>query len=401
MNLELVCEALRNPVGLPSHPVIFLILLVLTWTMHIMAVFVMLGSTALSLFGAFNTSIYWQKLSKTSLIIAKFAVGLAIVLGVAPLLFVQTLYDQWYVSNVLSARWAIGFIVILLVAYYALYHRYFASKYTDGTDNSRWSLVLSLALLLLAGFIMHVLTSQMLKPEMWTQWYAPNGHTDPSGSKLHDYNIWRYLYFIGLSLPVTGCWLLAKKTYLTASKSASTGYLQWMDELSRKLMHSGGALSVLFYLMWMKSLAGNSADFTISIGSFVGLLATVMLAVIPSLIPKEKIGYGAIATASVAVFLIAIARESLRISTLHKACHYNVLDYPVHFDGYSTVLFLGSLVFLAVPVLSYFIALAWQVGKSEGVYIASPAIEKLGQISLIVFGLWFAQYFLFGLITIM
>lgn len=405
MNLDLICEALRNPAGLPSHPIVFLVLLVLTWAMHITAVFVMLGSTAVSLFGSFQTDGYWQKLSTVMLGTAKIAVSIAIVLGVAPLLFVQSLYDQWYVPNMLSARWAIGFIFILLIAYYAMYHRYFASQKTDGQDYSRLSLAVSLALLLLAGFIMHTLTSQMLRPEMWMQWYAPNGQLDASGSILHDYNLWRYLYFIALSLPVTGAWLLGYKTYLGLRDNevadSQTNYLNWVDNLGRKFMGIGGALTVMLYLLWMKSLSGNSADFSFSIGAFIGLIATFSLIVIPILLPKERLGFGAMVAASIAVLFIATARESLRITTLHKACHYNVLDYPVHFDGYSSAVFFLSLIFLAIPVLAYFIALAWHVGLSRKIYIASPAIDKLGKFSLLAIGIFIAQYFLFGLITVM
>ena len=53
----------------------------------------------------------WERLSIALTKVAKVGVSLLIVLGVAPLLFTQVIYDpQWYASNVLSARWAIVFI---------------------------------------------------------------------------------------------------------------------------------------------------------------------------------------------------------------------------------------------------------------------------------------------------
>jgi len=46
-----VLNALRSPVGLPGPAGVFLILLVLTWSLHILAVQIMLGMITLSLFG--------------------------------------------------------------------------------------------------------------------------------------------------------------------------------------------------------------------------------------------------------------------------------------------------------------------------------------------------------------
>ena len=118
--------ALRDPAGVPSHPLVFLVLGVLTWALHIAAVQVMLGASALTLYGAFSRNPYWRRLAAAMLSTAKIAVSVAIVLGVAPLLFVQVIYDPfWYTSNVLSARWVIGFIVILIVAYLAMYMFYY------------------------------------------------------------------------------------------------------------------------------------------------------------------------------------------------------------------------------------------------------------------------------------
>ncbi|OZA11274.1 MAG: hypothetical protein B7X94_05450, partial [Hydrogenophilales bacterium 17-62-8] len=117
--------ALRDPAGVSAHPVIFLVLGVLTWALHIAAVQVMLGASALTIFGALSRDAHWRRLAAAMLSTAKVAVSVAIVLGVAPLLFVQVIYDPfWYTSNVLSARWVIGFIIILIAAYLALYTFY-------------------------------------------------------------------------------------------------------------------------------------------------------------------------------------------------------------------------------------------------------------------------------------
>ena len=199
-------HALRDPAGVPSHPLVFLILGVITFALHMAAVNVMLGTGALTLRGAFSANAHWRRLAVAMLTTSKIAVSVAIVLGVAPLLFVQVVYDPfWYTSNVLSAWWVMGFIALLIAGYIALYIFYWKNHdiEAEGGKGSVW-LVLSLALLLAVGFIVHSLTNQMLFPENWMGWYAPQGVVNPDGHSLHYWNLPRFGFFIALSAPVTG-----------------------------------------------------------------------------------------------------------------------------------------------------------------------------------------------------
>jgi len=209
--------ALRNPAGVPTYPIIFIGLGVLTFALHILFVQLMLGTSAITIFGAFKNDAKWRRLAAAMLEIAKVSVSVAIVIGVAPLLFVQVVYDpHWYTSNVLSANWVIGFIIILIFAYWAMYAYYFMnSKEKDKTKEPKgkiWMLV-SLALMLVVGFIMHSLTSQILHPELWKEWYLQNGVLDYSGSKLHANNLWRFALFISMAIPVTGGMLVTYRHF--------------------------------------------------------------------------------------------------------------------------------------------------------------------------------------------
>jgi hypothetical protein len=79
----------------------------------------------------------------------------AIVLGVAPLLFVQVIYDPFgYTSNVLSACRVIGFILILLVGYTLLYVFSWrnAELATAPKARSAWALAPLAGLLGFVGF---------------------------------------------------------------------------------------------------------------------------------------------------------------------------------------------------------------------------------------------------------
>lgn len=399
MDLEIL-NALRSPSGLPSHPAIFLALLVLTWALHILAVHVMLGSMVLSAFGSFARSAYWNRLSSAMLDTAKVAVSIAIVLGVAPLLFVQTLYDPfWYVSNVLSARWVIAFVFILLAAYWLLYLRYFRRDRPDGRE-SRVSLILSLALMLTAGFIMHALVSQMLRPELWMEWYAPGGHIDPSGASLHERNLFRFGYFLALAFPATGAWLSGYCAYIQTGANADSGYLRWVGTLAGRWSSGGGLLALLLYALWMSTLPVSAKGFAQSAWSILAIAATVSLTAMPLLFNPAKGDFRPFALAAAAILAIAVAREALRSRILGMSHGYDIFDYPVHFDAYSTLLFFLTFLGLGGTATAFSVALAWQAGKTGGVYAAPLWISRLGSASLAAMGIWIAQYFLFGLLTL-
>jgi hypothetical protein len=393
--------ALRSPLGLPAHPAIFLALLVLTWALHMLAVHVMLGSAALCLFGSFSAGPRWRRLASAMLDTAKVAISIAIVLGVAPLLFVQTLYDPfWYVSNVLSARWALGFIFILIVAYWSLYLRYFQKGGAEA-ETGRWTVALTLALLLLAGFIMHVLASQMLRPEQWLAWYAPGGHIDPSGAGIHAFSLPRFLYFVALAVPVTGAWLRGMQRYLGQRGGEDLEYARWLGALGQRLMSGGGLLALLCYALWMSSLPDSAKGFSASVWAVLGMAATGLLAVAPLLFKAEGGDYRPAAAALAALLGIAWMRESLRLTILSGTHGYDLFTYAVHVDGYGASLFFLSFALLGGPAVAFSVALSWQSGQTAGIYTASPWVARLGNWAVLALGLWIVQYFLFGLTTLL
>ena len=120
MDIGSVMHAMRDQAGIPAIPALFQFLMVFTWIFHIAFVTLTLGAAALSdlAFYVHAGNEDWERLSIAMTKVAKVGVSLLIVLGVAPLLFTQVIYDpQWYASNVLSGRWVIGFIASLIVGY--------------------------------------------------------------------------------------------------------------------------------------------------------------------------------------------------------------------------------------------------------------------------------------------
>ena len=394
--------ALRDQAGVPSHPLVFLVLGVLTFALHIAAVQVMLGASALTLRGAFSPSLHWRRLAQAMLVTAKIAVSVAIVIGVAPLLFVQVVYDPfWYTSNVLSAWWVIGFIGLLILGYIAMYIFYWKNHdiVADGGKGGVW-MVLSLALLLAVGFIVHSLTNQMLFPEQWMAWYAPQGVVTPAGRELHYWHLPRFLFFILLSAPVTGAWLYGYRRYLQGGNEADAVYLGWLRGLAQQLMVFGGVVSVLVGAVWMATLPEKMAWFASSAWLLMAVVALAAVVALP-LVLRDRIdsgiwGYGIFGAGAVGLIMVGAAREMLRFVTLLGTHGYNAMDYKINMDWYSTSLFFTTFGVVGGVTLAYLLTVAWQAGQSKGLYTPSATVTRMGQWSVGLLVGWTVLYFAVG-----
>ena len=395
--------ALRNPAGVPTYPIIFIGLGVLTFALHILFVQLMLGTSIITIFGAFKDDAKWRRLAAAMLEIAKVSVSVAIVIGVAPLLFVQVVYDpHWYTSNVLSAVWVIAFIVILIFAYWAMYAYYFMnSKEKDRTKEPRgkiWMLV-SLALMLVVGFIMHSLTSQILHPELWKEWYLQNGVLDYSGSKLHAYNLWRFAFFISMAIPVTGGMLVTYRRFKMVREDADHEYLNWAASVGKTWIKVGSVISAALYVAWMMTIPETAGDFATSFWGIIGGVMVLFYAIWAQVrLNGEAMfcSYMALPMALVIGLVVAISREMLRYGILDGFFGYDFMDYKIVMDWYSTGLFFLTFAVVGGSVLAYFLTVAWQAGQTVGVYTPSPFVNRLGTIAIWVVAIWTLQFFVVG-----
>ncbi|QAB15825.1 hypothetical protein [Hydrogenovibrio thermophilus] len=395
--------ALRNPAGIPTYPIVFIALGVLTFAMHIFFVQLMLGTSLITLIGAFSQNAYWRRLGAAMLEIAKVSVSVAIVIGVAPLLFVQVTYDpHWYTSNVLSADWVISFIVLLILAYWAMYFYYFRNnKEKDKTlqPKSRWSMVVSLALMLVVGFIMHSLTKQMLHPELWQEWYMQNGTLDYSGSQLHAFSPWRFAFFISLAIPVAGAMLVTYRRFKSVREDADHDYLNWAASVGKKWMLAGSVISTVLYIGWMMTLPETAGNFATSFWGILGGAAVLFYGIwgLIRLRGEARIcSYMALPMGLVVGLIVAISREVLRYDILNGFFNYSFFDYKVITDWYSTGLFFLTFAIVGGSVLAYFLTIAWKAGQTVGVYTPGETVNKMGTIAIWIMTLWMVQFFAVG-----
>ncbi len=395
--METAVNALYDPLGVPFYPVVFQILMVLTFALHILFVNMTLGSTALSIFGRLKGGNRWSRLSKSLSGVISVSISFAILLGVAPLLFVQVLYEPfWYSSNVLSAWWAIGFIFALIAGYSLIYVYYLKGKNTESKSFAGWAVV-SLVLFLLAGMIMHILNYQMLLPERWKDWFAPGGEVDPSGTALHAFSFPRFLHFIVPSFAVIGIFLMLYAWYFRERKDFDTAYLEWTGDIGWKLAFYTTMIQAIIGFWWLFTLPDGFSyymdpAFIVSLIVALGFIVYLYKSRTSPVKSAPYVAGGAFLT----VLTMAYSREVLR-SVYLKGIAIPLMERKLNLDWGSTLLFFITFI-LGLAVIAFLYTVVFKAGRTSGIFSPGETLQKWANATIWILAGWIAVMVTLGVI---
>lgn len=398
MDIGIIMNTMRDPAGVPAHPVLFQALMIFTWIFHIAFVHLTLGSAGLSIYSFYkrDKGLYWERLSIALTKVAKVGVSLLIVLGVAPLLFTQVIYDpQWYVSNVLSGRWVIAFIFTLIIAY-CLWFAFYYANHAGAKKYIGWYAWIALALFCLDGLIMHALSYQALLPDQWMNWYAPGGIVNTSGAMLHAIQWPRYLFIMSLSVPIMGLFLIAYTHYFGMRTDYELEYRIFVRQLGQRLAVWGFRFSVVFLLVWQFNHPTGSGLNVHPVGWF--LVATlVVMGLWTKRLTSSMHGYLPLLGGFASLALLALWREIVRIQYL-KPFGYSIVNYTVHTDWPSALLFFSTLIGVGGIVGGFYLTLLYRAGRVQGLYTAEHRVARLGTGAVAILALWIAVFFAYGIV---
>lgn len=388
MEIGTILKTLQDPMGIPFYPIVFQVLMVLTFTLHIIFVNFTLGTSFLSVYGYVKGGEYWGRLSKSLVKATTVNISMAMLLGVAPLLFVQVIYDPfWYVSNTLSAAWVIGFIFIMMLAYSLTYVLYL-KRDSRGRGFAMFGII-AFALLLLAGIIMHALGYQLLQPERWLEWYIKGNAVDTSGASLHTFQFPRFLHFVIPSFAMTGIFLMLYAWYFKSREDMDKEYLKWVGKTGAKMAFIFTALQVIVGFWWLLSLPGEFSFFTnpfFLIGALLGI--GLLLFFYSAQRDPQRYAVPAMLGAFLTIFVMSYAREALRMKYLSNFA-YSIFNYKLNIDWGSTTLFLSTFI-MGLIIIGYLLSVAYRSGKTAGEYVATPLMNKWGKISIALLLVWIA-----------
>ena len=386
-----ILNALRDPAGVPFYPVVFQALYILTWALHAAFVLLAIGSMALSLVGhgKQKTSENWKLLTAHMIQTGKVSVSLLIVLGVAPLLFTQVIYDpNWYVTNALSGVWIFTFIYALIVGYTTFYWYYYANKKGGGKLIGLFSFVV----LIFAGVLMHVFSVEAIQPEQWMNWYAPGGAVDTSGLNFHMDPV-RLLFMVSLSAPVLGIFLQNYSDFLSTRKDFTEAYIAFTRALGTKIALIGLLISAVLFAAWMLQIGLLFNPLSLAI-----VVAVVLLLV---MVKSVKRSYLTTLWLVVTALLISGMRELIRFNIMDNL-GYSIYNYPMNIDWPSVAMFLSTFAVLGFTGVAFIATLAWRAGKTEGVFDASKdvLVTRLANSTFAILVVWCLVYFGWGMFTV-
>ena len=388
MNADIL-NLLRDPAGVPFYPIVFQGLYILTWALHALFVFLSLGSLGLSLYGTYKqkNDETWKVITPHLIQTGKLSVSLLIVLGVAPLLFTQVIYDpNWYTINTLSGLWVVILIYSLLVAYSMYYWYYYANK--KASSSSKIIGLISFLLLVFAGLLMHVFSVQAIQPEKWMQWYAPNGKIDTSGLSFNPETI-RFLFLISLSIPAVGLFLQNYSDFLSSTKKLSKELLLNIRNIGTKIANFGFIISLALFIIWSVQINKLLDIYCITLTIF-----TIFMLILSS---KMKNSYLTSLLFVVYLLMVSGFREYLRFNIMNNL-GYNIYDYPLNIEWASISMFLLTFLSLGGIGVTFIGTMAWKVGKSNGYFDASKdkTVSLMANSLLWILSSWCIVYFAWG-----
>ncbi len=385
MEIGTMLKVLQDPMGIPFYPIVFQVLMVLTFALHIIFVNFTLGTSFVAVYGHFKGEGYWRRLSRAMARAVPANVSMAMLLGIAPLLFVQVIYDPfWYVSNTLSAAWVIGFILIMMIAYSFTYIFYLGGERRKGYAFFG---IVAVALFLLAGVIMHVLGYQLLQPEKWLSWYIKGVDIDTSGTTLHAFQLSRFLHFIIPSFAMTGIFLMLYAWYFKGREDFEKGYLDWVGQAGAKMAFLFTAIQAGVGFWWLLSLPAEFKFFT-NLFFLVSAALGIALLVFLNQAKMDPVKYAvpSLLGAFLTIFAMSYAREALRMKYLGRF-DYSIFNYKLNIDWGSTLLFIATFI-MGLVIVSYLLSIAYKSGRVAGQFEASPSTHRLGRISIALLLVW-------------
>ncbi len=317
-----------DPNPLPAPYWLFKTLLLVTFLLHIIAMNFMLGGAFLAVVARFTSKgkefrhrIFLDLAKKIPVFLAA-----TITIGIAPLLFVQAIYGQYFYTSTILIAWPWFLLLILLVvAYYGFYYVTYNGQRRPGPAGI--VLLVSLALVLVIAFIQSTNVTLMQTPSHWAAKYfaSPTGWSN----NLSDPTlIPRYLHFVTSAIAVGGI-LLVLLAYARWNKDRE--YASYLFQYGGRAFMYATMAQFIIGAWFLISIPRNfrmifMGDSPLaSVLFLVGILATVAaIFLMSNAIRKQNIrvaAYGVSGLLAIVMITMIVMRDILRDAYLEPYFH--------------------------------------------------------------------------------
>lgn len=220
------------PIGISSPPALFVFFLTFTFFLHIIFVNLTLGGSILLLTSKYISKVngdnHYNMIAEELGYLNTFNISLTVTTGVAPLLFIQTIYGAFFYSSsvLLSFKWL--FVLAAVIFAYYFYYLYKMKplyiRYSGGKGII--FIVMAAILFLYVAFMLVSNTLLSMHPEAWKEVYL---------NKRAFFNLPallpRYIHFIFAATAFSGLFLML---YSKARQSFTPGLKEKMYNFGKK-----------------------------------------------------------------------------------------------------------------------------------------------------------------------
>lgn len=361
-----------EPIALPGPEPLLHVLLVAGFLFHAIFMNIVLGGTPIMVLTEWiaqrTQNLHFVRLGKTLAALLPGAMALAVVLGVAPLLFVQILYGQlMYTAAILIGNvWAMV-IVMLIVGYYGLYLFKYGRSLLRDWPRLRLAIgIVSAAMFLCTALVFVTMSVLMLNPE---RWLAVHAHGFIEALAVPSI-LPRYLHMVLAATAGAGMVLILYGVVLQSpwrSRIKSLGetppnYGAWVVRYGAGWALVGTLPQIVVGPWLLMSLPPAVRGVLIDGGStpsivFFTALTFALLALVllnASIIAPQARAFaaGGVASLAVTMSLMAVVRD--RVRALWLTPHFDTTTLPVSPQWGFIALFAVFLLF-AVVLISYLV----------------------------------------------
>ena len=322
-----------DPLPLPGPVWLFTALLLVVFTLHVIAMNSALGGGLWTLWnyllGRHSDHPYSRRLANELSQMLPTFLAFTVTLGVAALLFVQVLFGNFlYTSSILIGSLWLAVIPLVMVAYYGFY--YFSYTAEQGKGIAGCVLAISVCVLLCIAFILVNNITLMLSPARWLAMYR--AHPNGWNLNLCDHSVIpRYLHIVNGAIAVFSA-ILAQ--FGMRKLKADAEYGRWLVQRAALVF---AACTGLQFLLGMWLLLAIPRDIAMLLlrdplaGSVFGLalisvISSMLLILLGSLSPKPApLVNAGFAISLVTLFLMVSLRYLLRMAYLRPYLHLEAL----------------------------------------------------------------------------
>lgn len=306
--------------GLPGPVWLFHVLLVFTFFLHLVFMNLTLGGTLLAAIAHWRSGgraeDHRGALSRRLMAINNYGISLTITTGIAPLLFIQLIYQQFFYSaTILLAPVWFAMLVLLTVGYYAAYLYKFRGAPARGAGGGLW-LAVSAAMFLLIAMIHVAVHLVHAQPERWAEL------AEGSWNVLADPTYWpRLLHFVlaGIAFAALVCaWWAVRRARQGVDVETNTSIARWtwkwaLWTTALQVVDGFVLLALLPRPVLSGVMTGGPATLApLAVSILVGIGLLMMLANSANPVEKPDLVTGTLAAMTLAIAVMSITRHQVR-----------------------------------------------------------------------------------------